>query len=211
MASTKSFLGQVVSLTLLAMVLAQAKGKLSIPQIRLLFKELADTAEQIEMILSDTTDIDRAALACKDAHDALFIGRGMGAAICYEGALKLKEISYLHAEAYAAGEMKHGPIALLTDGFPVIAVATQSPVYDKVVSNIQESKARGALVIAVATEGDEEISRYADYVMYVPKVRDAFSPIIASVPLQLFARAVAIARGCDVDKPRNLAKSVTVE
>ncbi len=210
-ASTKSFLGQVVSLTLLAMVLAQAKGKLSIPQIRLLFKELADTAEQIEMILSDTTDIDRAALACKDAHDALFIGRGMGAAICYEGALKLKEISYLHAEAYAAGEMKHGPIALLTDGFPVIAVATQSPVYDKVVSNIQESKARGALVIAVATEGDEEISRYADYVMYVPKVRDAFSPIIASVPLQLFARAVAIARGCDVDKPRNLAKSVTVE
>lgn len=163
------------------------------------------------MVLSDTTDIDRAALVCKDAHDALFIGRGMGAAICYEGALKLKEISYLHAEAYAAGEMKHGPIALLTDGFPVIAVATQSPVYDKVVSNIQESKARGALVIAVATEGDEEISRYADYVMYVPKVRDAFSPIIASVPLQLFARAVAIARGCDVDKPRNLAKSVTVE
>lgn len=210
-ASTKSFLGQVVSLTLLAMVLARAKGKLSIAQTRLLFKELADTAEKIEVILSDTSAIEQAAQACKDAHDALYIGRGMGAAICYEGALKLKEISYLHAEAYAAGEMKHGPIALLNDGFPVIAVATQSPTYDKVISNIQESKARGALIIAVATEGDEEIKKHADYVMYIPKVRDVFSPIVASVPLQLFARAVAVARGCDVDKPRNLAKSVTVE
>lgn len=210
-ASTKSFLGQIVSLTLLAMVLAQAKGKLSIAQIRLLFKELADTAEQVEEVLSDTKAIDVAAQACKDANDALFIGRGMGAAICYEGALKLKEISYLHAEAYAAGEMKHGPIALLSEGYPVIAVATNSPVYDKMISNIQESRARGAMIIAVATEGDQEIKKHADYVIYVPKVRDAFSPIIASVPLQLFARSVALARGCDVDKPRNLAKSVTVE
>jgi glucosamine--fructose-6-phosphate aminotransferase (isomerizing) len=210
-ASTKSFLGQVVSLTLLAMVLAQSKGKLSVSQIRLLFRELADTAEQIECILSDTSDIEAAAQACKNAHDALFIGRGMGAAICYEGALKLKEISYLHAEAYAAGEMKHGPIALLTPGFPVIVVATQSPVYDKIVSNIQESRARGAMIIAVATEGDEEIAKLADYVMYVPKVRDCFSAITATVPLQLFSRAIAVARGCDVDQPRNLAKSVTVE
>ena len=210
-ASTKSFLGQIVSLTLLAMVLAQAKGKLSIAQIRLLFKELADTAEQVEEVLSDTKAIDIAAQACKDANDALFIGRGMGAAICYEGALKLKEISYLHAEAYAAGEMKHGPIALLSKGYPVIAVATNSPVYDKMISNIQESRARGAMIIAVATEGDQEIKKHADHVIYVPKVRDAFSPIIASVPLQLFARSVALARGCDVDKPRNLAKSVTVE
>jgi len=210
-ASTKSFLGQVVSLTLLALVLAQSKGKLSVSQIRLLFRELADTAEQIECILSDTSSIEEAAQACKDAHDALFIGRGMGAAICYEGALKLKEISYLHAEAYAAGEMKHGPIALLTPGFPVIVVATQSPVYDKIVSNIQESRARGAMIIAVATEGDEEIAKLADYVMYVPKVRDCFSAITATVPLQLFSRAIAVARGCDVDQPRNLAKSVTVE
>ena len=210
-ASTKSFLGQIVSLTLLAMVLAQAKGKLSIAQIRLLFKELADTAEQVEEVLSDTKAIDIAAQACKDANDALFIGRGMGTAICYEGALKLKEISYLHAEAYAAGEMKHGPIALLSKGYPVIAVATNSPVYDKMISNIQESRARGAMIIAVATEGDQEIKKHADYVIYVPKVRDAFSPIIASVPFQLFARSVALARGCDVDKPRNLAKSVTVE
>lgn len=210
-ASTKSFLGQVVSLTLLSMVLAQAKGKLNTAQTRLLFRELADTADMIEQILSDTTDIDEAARACKDAASALFIGRGMGASISYEGALKLKEISYLHAEAYAAGEMKHGPIALLDEGFPVIAVATSSPVYDKVLSNIQECKARGALVVAIATEGDTEISKYADYVIYIPKVRDYLSAITASVPLQLFARSIALLRGCDVDQPRNLAKSVTVE
>ena len=150
------------------MVLAQAKGKLSIAQIRLLFKELADTAEQVEEVLSDTKAIDIAAQACKDANDALFIGRGMGAAICYEGALKLKEISYLHAEAYAAGEMKHGPIALLSKGYPVIAVATNSPVYDKMISNIQESRARGAMIIAVATEGNQEIKKHADYVAESP-------------------------------------------
>ena len=154
---------------------------------------------------------DEAALACKDAASALFIGRGMGAAVSREGALKLKEISYLHAEAYPAGEMKHGPIALLDEGFPVIAIATQSPVYDKLVSNLQESKARGAMVVAVATEGDEDIRQHADHVIYIPKVRDALSAITASVPLQLFARAIAVARGCDVDQPRNLAKSVTVE
>jgi glucosamine--fructose-6-phosphate aminotransferase (isomerizing) len=212
-ASTKSFLGQVVSLTLLAMLLAQVKGKFSVSQIKLMFTELADTAEAVEQILSDKTqeEILAAASACKDATSALFIGRGMGAAVAYEGALKLKEISYLHAEAYAAGEMKHGPIALIDEGFPVIAVATQSPIYDKVISNLQESKARGALVVAIATEGDEEIKKHADYVIYVPKVRDALSAITNSVPLQLFARSIAILRGCDVDQPRNLAKSVTVE
>ena len=210
-ASTKSFLGQVVSLTLLALLLAQSKGKLTTNQVRLLFGELADTAEQVEDILSDTAAIDEAALACKDAASALFIGRGMGAAVSREGALKLKEISYLHAEAYPAGEMKHGPIALIDEGFPVIAVATKSPVYDKLVSNLQESKARGAMVVAVATEGDEDIRQHADHVIYIPKVRDALSAITASVPLQLFARAIAVARGCDVDQPRNLAKSVTVE
>ena len=210
-ASTKSFLGQVVSLTLLAMLLAQVKGKLKMNQVRLLFRELADTAEQVERILADTSAVDEAARACKDAANALFVGRGMGAAIACEGALKLKEISYLHAEAYPAGEMKHGPIALVDDGFPVIAVATKSPVYDKLVSNLQEAKARGAMVVAVATEGDEEIRAHADHVICIPKVRDAFSAITASVPLQLFARAVALERGCDVDQPRNLAKSVTVE
>ena len=131
--------------------------------------------------------------------------------MCYEGALKLKEISYIHAEAYAAGEMKHGPIALLEKGFPVVAVATASPIYDKTISNIEESKARGAKIIAVATEGDQEICKYADHVLYIPRVRDAFMPITATVVLQLLSRYVAIARGCDVDQPRNLAKSVTVE
>ena len=211
-ASTKSFLGQVVSLTLLSMLLAQVKGKLKTNQVRLLFHELADTAEQVERILAECEPaVDAAARACAEAKSALFVGRGMGAAIACEGALKLKEISYLHAEAYPAGEMKHGPIALIDEGFPVIAVATQSPVYDKVVSNIQEAKARGAMVVAVATEGDEEIVRHADHVIRIPKVRDAFSAITASVPLQLFARAIALERGCDVDQPRNLAKSVTVE
>lgn len=210
-ASTKSFLGQVVSLTLLALLLAQVKGKLKMNQVRLLFRELADTAEQVESILSNTSAIDEAAKACVDAKSALFIGRGMGSAIANEGALKLKEISYLHAEAYPAGEMKHGPIALIDEGFPVIAVATNSPVYDKIVSNLQEAKARGAKVVAIATEGDEEIKKHADHVIYIPKVRDAFSAITASVPLQLFARAIAVERGCDVDQPRNLAKSVTVE
>lgn len=210
-ASTKSFLGQVVSLTLLAMMLAQTKGKLRTADVKLLFRELADTAEQVETILADEGAVQEAAEACKDARSALFIGRGMGSAVSYEGALKLKEISYLHAEAYPAGEMKHGPIALLEEGFPVIAIATKSPVYDKIISNLQESRARGAMVVAVATEGDEEIRNHADHVIYIPPVRDAFSAITASVPLQLFARAIAVARGCDVDQPRNLAKSVTVE
>ena len=211
-ASTKSFLGQVVSLTLLAMLLGQSAGELTTAQIKLLFSELADTAEQVERILADCGPaVEEAARAMVDAQSALFIGRGMGAATSYEGALKLKEISYLHAEAYAAGEMKHGPIALIDENFPVIAIATNSPVYDKVVSNLQESRARGACIIAVATEGDEEILKHADHVIYIPKVRDAFSPITASVPLQLLAREVAVLRGCDVDQPRNLAKSVTVE
>ena len=211
-ASTKSFIGQVVSLTLLAMLLGQVKYRLTTKQCRLLFRELGDTAEQIQHII-DTQGpaIAEAAKVCKDAHSALFVGRGMGSAIAYEGALKLKEVSYLHAEAYAAGEMKHGPIALIEPGFPVIAVATKSPTYDKTVSNLMECRARGAAIIVVATEGDEDIKKIADHVIYVPRVRDAFSAITASVPLQLLGREVALLRGCDVDKPRNLAKSVTVE
>ncbi|WP_297037175.1 glutamine--fructose-6-phosphate transaminase (isomerizing) [uncultured Enorma sp.] len=211
-ASTKSFIGQVVSLTLLALLLAQVKGKLNTRQVKLLFRELGDTAEQIQWILDTQQEaIHEAALACKDAHSALFVGRGMGAAISNEGALKLKEISYLHAEACAAGEMKHGPIALIDPGFPVIAVTTKSPVYDKVVSNLKECEARGAKIIVVATEGDEDIKQIADHVICIPEVRDAFTPITATVPLQLLAREVALMRGCDVDQPRNLAKSVTVE
>lgn len=211
-ASTKSFIGQVVSLTLLSLLLAQVKGKLTTGQVRMLFRELGDTAEQIQWIFDTQAEaVHEAALACKDAHSALFVGRGMGAAIAHEGALKLKEISYLHAEAYAAGEMKHGPIALIDPGFPVIAVTTKSPTYDKTVSNLKECEARGAKIIVVATEGDEDIKHIADHVIYIPPVRDAFCPITATVPLQLLAREVAIMRDCDVDQPRNLAKSVTVE
>lgn len=211
-ASTKSFIGQIVSLMLLGLLLAQVKYRLSAKSARTFFRELGDTAEQIQRIIDECGDqVHEAALACRDARSALFVGRGMGAAIAYEGALKLKEVSYLHAEAYAAGEMKHGPIALIEPGFPVIAVATKSPTYDKVVSNLMECRARGAVVIAVATEGDEDIKKIADHVIFIPQVRDCFSAITASVPLQLLAREVAILRGCDVDQPRNLAKSVTVE
>ncbi|MDY4041773.1 MAG: glutamine--fructose-6-phosphate transaminase (isomerizing) [Collinsella sp.] len=211
-ASTKSFIGQVVSLTLLAMLLGQVKGKLTRGQTHMLFRELGDTAEQIQWIMDTQGEaVKRAAAACKDAPSALFVGRGMGAAVSHEGALKLKEVSYLHAEAYAAGEMKHGPIALIDPGFPVIAVATRSAVYDKVVSNLKECEARGAMIVAVATEGDEDIRQIAEHVIYIPEVRDAFSAITATVPLQLLAREVALLRGCDVDQPRNLAKSVTVE
>ena len=210
-ASTKSFLGQVVSLTLLALLLAQSRGALTTGQVKMLFRELADTAEKVEEILEDTTAIDEAAAQCADAASALFIGRGQGAAVAHEGALKLKEISYLHAESYPAGEMKHGPIALIDEGFPVIAIATDSPTYDKVVSNLKEAQARGARIVCIATQGDEQIEKVADHVIYIPKVRDALSPILASVPLQLFARSIALLRGCDVDQPRNLAKSVTVE
>lgn len=211
-ASTKSFIGQIVSLSLLSLLLAQAKGKLTTGQVKMLFHELGDTAAQIQHIL-DTQGpaIHEAALACKDAASALFVGRGMGTAISYEGALKLKEVSYLHAEAYAAGEMKHGPIALIDPGFPVIAVATKSPTYDKVVSNLKECEARGATIIALATEGDEDIAKIAGHIISIPPVRDCFSAITASVPLQLLAREVALMRGCNVDQPRNLAKSVTVE
>lgn len=210
-ASTKSFTGQIVSLTLLAMLLAQSKGRLKQGQMRMLFSELVDTARQAEVILQDADSIHQAAIACKDARSAMFIGRGMGAAVAEEGALKLKEVSYLHAEAYPAGEMKHGPIALIEPGFPVIAIATESPTYEKVLSNIQEAKTRGAMVIAVATEGDERIGQHADRVIFIPKVRDAFSPITAIIPLQMLARDIALLRGCNIDQPRNLAKSVTVE
>ena len=141
----------------------------------------------------------------------LFIGRHTGYPAALEGALKLKELSYVHAEGYPAGELKHGPIALVEEGVPVVAVATECHVYPKVLSNIQEVRARGARVIAIASEGDEEISRHADHVLFVPRVPELFAPVVVAPPLQLLAYHVAKLRGCDVDQPRNLAKSVTVE
>jgi glucosamine--fructose-6-phosphate aminotransferase (isomerizing) len=147
----------------------------------------------------------------KDHNIVLFMGRHVGYPVALEGALKLKEISYVHAGGYAAGELKHGPIALIEEGVPVVVVATQCHVYPKVLSNIQEVKARGARVIAVATEGDKEIGGFADRVLYVPKTHELLTPELVTIPLQMLAYEVAVLRGCDVDQPRNLAKSVTVE
>jgi len=210
-AATKSFLAQIALLALLALYLAQERGSLDAAGIAERYADLMRIPPQIEEILSETSTIKRAARACWRAHSIMFIGRGMGSVTCREGALKLKEISYLHAEAYPAGELKHGPIALLDDHVPVVAIATESLVKGKVVSNIEECAARGAKVVVVATKGDTSIAEYSDYVIYIPKIRDCFMPLTASVPLQLFAREIALLRGCDVDKPRNLAKSVTVE
>jgi glucosamine--fructose-6-phosphate aminotransferase (isomerizing) len=212
-AATKSFLAQVALLTLLGLYLAQERLLLTGAQVREIYGDMKQLPGQIERILSDTAAIEAAADACCEAQTALFIGRGVGATTCYEGALKLKEISYLHAEAFSAGEIKHGPIALIDSetATPVVAVATQSLTRDKMLANIEEMKARGARIVAVATEGDGRIRELADHVIYIPPTRECLSPITASVPLQLFARFIALARGCDVDQPRNLAKSVTVE
>jgi glucosamine--fructose-6-phosphate aminotransferase (isomerizing) len=166
---------------------------------------------KVEEALALDAQVQRLAERFKDARDVLFIGRHTGYPAALEGALKLKELSYIHAEGYPAGELKHGPIALIEKGTPVVAIATQCHVYRKTLSNIQEVKARGAEVIAVATEGDSEIEGLADHVVFVPETPELLSPIVVSVPLQLFAYHIARLRGCDVDQPRNLAKSVTVE
>jgi glucosamine--fructose-6-phosphate aminotransferase (isomerizing) len=167
--------------------------------------------ELLERTLSLREPVRAIAREIFDARDVLFLGRHVGYPVALEGALKLKEISYVHAEGYAAGELKHGPIALVERGVPVVAVATQSHVYPKVLSNILEVKARGAVVIAVVTEGDTEVRRHADHVLEVPRTHQLFTPELVAVPLQMLAYEVAVMRGTDVDQPRNLAKSVTVE
>lgn len=210
-AATKSFLAQIACLMLIAMYLGQRKGRLTTRQVSSLYYELRETPAQIEDILQDTDEIEKAAKLLAKAHSVMYVGRGIGSTVCNEGALKLKEISYLHAEAYSAGELKHGPIALLDEDTPVVAVVTESPTRMQTLSNVQEILARGSHVIAVATEGDEEAAKVADHVLYIPKIQDWCSAITASVPLQLLARYTALERGCDVDHPRNLAKSVTVE
>ena len=211
-ASTKSFIGQVVSLTLLALLLAQVKYRLTTKQTRMMFRELSDTAEQIQWILDTQTEaVHEAALLCKDAQSALFVGRGMGAAISYEGALKLKEVSYIHSEAYAAGELKHGTISLIEEGTFVVALACHEKLIDKTMSNIKEVKARGAEVLVVTTDDNRDVLEEADHILYIPKTNDLLMPSLEVVPMQLLGYYIALARGCDIDKPRNLAKSVTVE
>jgi glucosamine--fructose-6-phosphate aminotransferase (isomerizing) len=210
-AATKTFATQMVALHLLGLYLAQVRGTMSAQDIGESVDRILDLPGQVRRALDLDEQVTELAREYGDARDFLFLGRHTGYPAALEGALKLKEISYIHAEGYAAGELKHGPIALVEQGTPVVAVANESHVYPKMLSNIQEVKARGARVIAVATEGDREIAALADHVLEVPRTPDLFAPVVVSVPLQLLAYRIAKLRGADVDQPRNLAKSVTVE
>jgi glucosamine--fructose-6-phosphate aminotransferase (isomerizing) len=210
-ASTKAFVTQVVVLQMIALYLAQLRGQMTEHRARIFGTGLRELPAQAAETLQLAPQIKKLAQGWADVRDVLFIGRGLGYPIALEGALKLKELSYVHAEGYAAGELKHGPIALLDPQTPLVAIATQSATYDKLVSNVAEVRAREAPVVAVATEGDDEIGRYAADVLFVPATLEELSPVIAVMPLQLLAYEVAVARGTDVDQPRNLAKSVTVE
>jgi glutamine---fructose-6-phosphate transaminase (isomerizing) len=217
-ASTKAFTCQLTALYLFALYLAQARGTMSPEQIRKAAEELTLIPAKLENILTHDEKCEELAKRFHRAQDFLFLGRGIHYPIALEGALKLKEISYIHAEGYPAGEMKHGPNALIDEDLPVVVIATKdanSPGsmvrYEKTISNLKEVKARSGVVIALATEGDEEIKESADYVLHVPPAPEELSPILEIVPLQLLAYHIATLRGCDVDQPRNLAKSVTVE
>ncbi|MDP3914167.1 MAG: glutamine--fructose-6-phosphate transaminase (isomerizing) [Bacteroidota bacterium] len=210
-ASTKAFTAQVTVITLFALKLAKEKGQIS-PELYLqLISELSEIPEKLKSILVKHPAIKEIAAKYKDSVNALYLGRGYLFPVALEGALKLKEISYIHAEGYAAGEMKHGPIALVDDNLPVIVVAAKDHYYEKIVSNIQEVKARKGNIIAVVTEGDDVLKNMVNDVFEIPKSHPAVSPLLAIIPLQLFSYYIAVMRGCDVDQPRNLAKSVTVE
>ena len=210
-ASTKAFTGQLAVLTMMALKLGYAKGTLGQERYMHLMKELEAVPDKVKTILADTSNIKKIAEKYKDAHDFLFLGRGYNFPIALEGALKLKEISYIHAEGYPAAEMKHGPIALVDDALPVVFVATKDSYYEIIVSNVQEIKARKGKVIAVATETDVIIPGMANDVMFVPDADEIIAPLLSVVPLQLLSYYTGLAKGLDVDKPRNLAKSVTVE
>jgi glutamine---fructose-6-phosphate transaminase (isomerizing) len=210
-ASTKTFATQMVAQQLVALYLAQVRGAMFPEEIGAVLEELAALPDQVAAAIELDAQVRAIAEAFVDARDYLFIGRHTGYPAALEGALKLKELSYIHASGYPAGELKHGPIALVDDGVPVVAIATRCHVYPKMVSNIQEVKARGAAVIAVVSEGDTEASRLADHVIEVPETPELLSPVVVTVPLQLLAYHAAVLHGRDVDRPRNLAKSVTVE
>ena len=210
-ASTKAFTAQVTVLTLLALRMAQLKGTIPTSRWMQLAHELEGIPEKVEKALNNDGIINLISQEFRDATNFLYLGRGYNFPVALEGALKLKEISYIHAEGYPAAEMKHGPIALIDKNMPVVFIATSNGIYDKVVSNIQEVKARNGQVIAVVTEGDEIIKNLVDYVIEIPKTDEIFTPLLASIPLQKLAYHIAILRGCNVDQPRNLAKSVTVE
>jgi len=210
-ASTKAYTTQIVAFYILALYMAQMKGTMTKEEILNVKKEMMELPQMIETALKNKETLQR--FATKNTHlkDMFFLGRGLDYALGLEGSLKVKEISYIHSEAYAAGELKHGTIALIEKGTMVMALLTQDTLYEKMVSNIKEVKARGAYVFALAKEGNLAVADVADRTMYIPQVSDILAPIVAVIPLQLLAYYLAVEKGCDVDKPRNLAKSVTVE
>ena len=210
-ASTKAFTTQITVLTMLALRLAKAKGTLSHSVFHRYLLELELIPEKVKEVLETAEKTKEIAAAFKDAPNCLYLGRGYNFPVALEGALKLKEISYIHAEGYPAAEMKHGPIALIDEQMPVIIIAPKQGHYDKIVSNIQEIKSRSGKIIAVVTKGDTQVRELADYVIEIPETSDALSPLITTIPLQLLSYYIAVFRGCNVDQPRNLAKSVTVE
>jgi glucosamine--fructose-6-phosphate aminotransferase (isomerizing) len=209
-ASTKAFTSQIAVLSLLTLFLARIRGKEDVLNNELA-KRLKEIPKQVQTIFDSKDKITEIAQLYKDSDNCLYLGRGYNYPVALEGALKLKEISYIHAEGYPAAEMKHGPIALIDKNMPVVVVATTDKVYSKILSNIEEVRARGGKVIAIASEQNNEIAKLVDHVLYIPETIDALVPILSVIPLQLLAYHMAVMRGCDVDKPRNLAKSVTVE
>ncbi len=209
-ASTKAFTSQLAVLTLIGLYLGRQRD-LSVSEGQYLARELSMIPDHIAAILERSEQIERIANQYAGSTNALYLGRGVNYPVALEGALKLKEISYIHAEGYPAAEMKHGPIALIDENMPVVFIATHDEIYEKIISNIQEVKARHGRIIAIATEGDQRIASLADHVFYVPATHPLLTPMVTTIPLQLLAYYIAVARGCDVDKPRNLAKSVTVE
>jgi glucosamine--fructose-6-phosphate aminotransferase (isomerizing) len=210
-ASTKAFTAQVVILTLLALQLAQKKGTIPVSQFQKFIHELSTIPAKVERTLALNEQIKEVARIYKDVRNSLYLGRGINFPVALEGALKLKEISYIHAEGYPAAEMKHGPIALIDDQMPVVVVATRRGTYEKVISNIQEVKARKGKIIAIINEGDETVKQLADHCIEIPETEEMLVPLVATIPLQLLSYHIAVMRHCNVDQPRNLAKSVTVE
>lgn len=210
-ASTKAFTAQVTLLTLMALMLAEQKGTIARSKYNQLLHELDTIPQKVEKTLKVDNKIIEIAEIFKNSRNALYLGRGYNYPVAMEGALKLKEISYIHAEGYPAAEMKHGPIALIDEEMPVVVIATNKGTYEKVVSNIQEVKARKGKIIAIVTEGDETVKNLADHIIEVPETEEMLVPLIATIPLQLLSYHIAVMRGCNVDQPRNLAKSVTVE
>jgi len=210
-ASTKAFTAQVAVLTLLALQIAYKKGTVSHSRYMAMLSELESIPEKVERVLLTNDAVKKIAEQFKDSRNFLYLGRGYGFPVALEGALKLKEISYIHAEGYPAAEMKHGPIALIDAEMPVVVIANKNAAYEKVVSNIQEVKARKGKIIAIVTEGDTVVKNLADYTIEIPETDDALVPLVAVIPLQLLAYHIAVMRGANVDQPRNLAKSVTVE